>query len=106
MMAIEQEWWQNKLAEDIYATLKLKEQTIPHYLGQSSQLWIRRHLVDWLSVIVGELGICASSQHLAVYLLDYFMDGLEVELCYLHLVALSCLLIAGMCLACNTVFFS
>ncbi|KAL4231036.1 hypothetical protein ACF0H5_008619 [Mactra antiquata] len=93
-MAIEQVWWQNKLAEDIYATLKLKEQTIPHYNGNSSQLWIRRHLVDWLAVIVTENGICATSQHLAVYLLDYFMDGLEVELSYLHLVALACLLIA------------
>jgi hypothetical protein len=95
MMAIEQEWWKNKLAEDIYATLKLKEQTIPQFHAQSSQLWIRRHLVDWLAVIVSEIGICATAQHLAVYLLDYFMDGLEVELCYMHLMALTCLLIAG-----------
>ncbi|XP_060569555.1 cyclin-J-like, partial [Ruditapes philippinarum] len=94
MMAIEQEWWKNKLAEDIYATLKLKEQTIPQFHAQSSQLWIRRHLVDWLAVIVSEIGICATAQHLAVYLLDYFMDGLEVELCYMHLMALTCLLIA------------
>lgn len=52
--------------------------------------------MDWLSVIVGELGICATAQHLAIYLLDQFMDGLEVEMCFLHLVALTCLLLAGM----------
>ncbi|XP_052771208.1 cyclin-J-like [Mya arenaria] len=93
-MTVEQEWWRNKLAEDIYATLRLKEQTLPHFQGVSPQLWIRRHLVDWLSMIVGELDICATAQHLAVYLLDIFMEGLEVELCYLHLVALTCLLLA------------
>ncbi|WAR22528.1 CCNJ-like protein, partial [Mya arenaria] len=47
--------------------------------GVSPQLWIRRHLVDWLSMIVGELDICATAQHLAVYLLDIFMEGLEFE---------------------------
>lgn len=30
-MAIEQDWWRNKLAEDIYATLRLKEQTLPAF---------------------------------------------------------------------------
>lgn len=30
-MAIEQDWWKNKLAEEIYATLKLKEQTLPAF---------------------------------------------------------------------------
>ncbi|XP_052227638.1 cyclin-J-like [Dreissena polymorpha] len=93
-MAIEQEWWQNKLAEDIYATLKLREQTVPALQGNSTQLWMRRHLVDWLSEIVGELGVCATAQHLAVHLLDHFMDGLEVEMAYLHLAALTCLLLA------------
>ena len=95
-MAIEQEWWKNKLAEDIYETLKLKEQFIPVYHGHSPQLAMRRHLVDWISVIRGDLEICAMAQHLAVYLLDYFMDNLEVEPKYLHLVALVCLLIASM----------
>jgi len=35
-MAIEQDWWRNKLAEDIYATLRLKEQTLPPF-----QVWWR-----------------------------------------------------------------
>ena len=94
-MAIEQEWWKDKLAEDIYTNLKLKELTLPTYYGKSSHLWLRRHLVDWLSVIVGELGICSTAHHLAIYLLDYFMDNMQIEKYYLHLMALCCLLVAG-----------
>ena len=92
---IEQEWWKNKLAEDIYATLKAKEQSLPPFRAQSPQLWIRRHLVDWLAVIVGELRVCSTAQHLGIYLMDYFMDSVEVEQSQLHLVAIVCLLIAG-----------
>ena len=92
---LEQEWWKNKLAEDIYATLKAKEQSLPLFRAQSQQLWIRRHLVDWLAVIAGELRICNTAQHLGVYLLDYFMDHVEVEQSQIHLVAIVCLVIAG-----------
>ena len=92
---IEQEWWKNKLAEDIYATLKAKEQSLPQFKAQSPQLWIRRHLVDWLAVVVGELRVCPTAQHLGIYLMDYFMDSLEVEQSQLHHIAIVCLLIAG-----------
>ena len=34
-MAIEQDWWKNKLAEDIYATLRFKEQTLPAFKVQA-----------------------------------------------------------------------
>ena len=34
-MAIEQDWWKIKLAEDIYATLRFKEQTLPAFKVQS-----------------------------------------------------------------------
>ena len=80
----------------VWLHLKEKEQSIPVYHGHSPQIAMRRHLVDWISVIRGELEICTMAQHLAVYLLDNFMDKLEVEQKYLHLVALVCLLIASM----------
>jgi len=63
--------------------------------GCSPQLWARRHLVDWMSEVVGRLGVCATAQHLAVHLLDTFLAGLEVELPYIHLVAATCILLAG-----------
>ncbi|KAK3605194.1 hypothetical protein CHS0354_013005 [Potamilus streckersoni] len=93
-MAMEQDWWKNRMAEDIYATLRRKEQSLAMYQGHSRQLWMRQCLVNWLGVVTEQLNICATAQHLAVYLLDFFLDGLEVEHSDLYLLAITCFLLA------------
>ncbi|ESO93088.1 hypothetical protein LOTGIDRAFT_119939 [Lottia gigantea] len=91
---LEQEWWKNVIAADIYTTLKQREHEIPQFHCQSLKLWSRRHLVDWLSVIVEQLHIESMAHHLAVYLLDYFLDKMDVEHCHLYLLAMTCLRLA------------
>lgn len=92
---MEIEWWKNKISEDIYETLRRKEPFLPTYHGHSPQLWFRRHLVDWLAIVVETFYLSAASQHLAVYLMDYFMDKLEVDQNHLYLLAMACLSISG-----------
>ncbi|XP_041370740.1 cyclin-J-like [Gigantopelta aegis] len=92
---MEIEWWKNLIGADIYATLKQMEQEIQPFRCQCSKLWTRRHLVDWMSLIVEQLSLSTVTQHLAVYLLDYFMDCMEVEHHHLYLLAMTCLRVAA-----------
>lgn len=88
------EWWKDKISEDIYETLRTKEQHLPPYHGHSPQQWFRRHLVDWLAIVVETFYLGTTSQHLAVHLLDFFMDKLEVDQNHLYLLAMACLSIS------------
>ena len=92
---MEIEWWKNKISEEIYDTLRAKEQNLPPYHGHSPQLWFRRHLVDWLAIVVETFSLGTTSQHLAIHLLDFFMDKLEVDQNHLYLLAMACLSISG-----------
>lgn len=90
------EWWKDKVAEDIYDTMRKKEQdNFTTYNCHSTQLWARRQLVDWISVIVENFNLDMTSHHLAVYLLDFFMEKLEVDTNHLYLLAIACICLAG-----------
>ncbi|XP_061170451.1 cyclin-J-like [Saccostrea echinata] len=91
---MEVEWWKNKISGDIYETLRTKEQNLPPYHGHSPQMWFRRHLVDWLAIVVETFYLGSTSQHLAIHLLDFFMDKLEVDQSHLYLLAMACLSIS------------
>jgi hypothetical protein len=54
--------------------------------------------VTWLRAIAEELHLSNSSVHLAVYLLDIFMDNHRIVEERLSLVALACILLAGVCI--------
>ncbi|KAL3863952.1 hypothetical protein ACJMK2_005672 [Sinanodonta woodiana] len=88
------DWWKNRLAEDIYATLRIKEKHQDMYLGISTQLWMRPNLVNWILMLTQRLDASATTLHLAVYLLDNFMDGLTVDFNKLFLVAETCFILA------------
>ena len=94
-MSMTIEWWKDKVAEDIYDTMRTKEENLLSYSGHSTQLWARRQLVDWISVIVDNFNLEMTSHHLAVYLMDFFMEKLEVDTNHLYLLAMACLCIAG-----------
>ena len=93
---ITMDWWKidRETAQDIHTNLKQKEKTLPLFFGQSPQIMSRRYLVDWLAIIADSYDLCSTARHLAVLLLDYFMDKFDIEEQQLRIVALGCLLIA------------
>ncbi|XP_057387188.1 cyclin-J isoform X2 [Balaenoptera acutorostrata] len=71
------------------------ELKLPSYKGQSPQLSLRRYFADLIAIVSNRFTLCPSARHLAVYLLDLFMDRYDISIQQLHLVALSCLLLAS-----------
>jgi len=96
LMELVADWWNCSLADDHYLCLRQKElRQLPTYRARSPQLGLRLHVVDWLAIVCDTTGVCMTARHLAVALLDYFMDHFIIEKCHITLVALSCLHIAG-----------
>ena len=93
-MEIQEDWWKNPLAEDIHLCLRNKEDQLLAYSAQSPQLTYRRYLVDWVAVICEEFQLCNTAKHLAITLMDYFMDNYDIDHHLLKLVALGSLLVA------------
>ena len=93
----EKEWWKSTLAVEIHDGHREKEKRIPVFTASSPQLNLRRFLVDWLAIISEKLKSSHGVLHLAVSYMDYFMDKFDIQEPQLHLVALSCFLLAGSC---------
>lgn len=92
---VENEWWKSQLSLEIHDVLRQKEARLPPFTSSSPQLKLRRFLVDWLAVISEKIKSSHGVLHLAVYYMDYFMDKFDIQEPQLHLVPLSCLLLAG-----------
>lgn len=82
-------------ATDIMVWMKEKEDTLYEFKKQSPQLNKRRHLVDWTSIVAEKLKLTNCTLHLAVKLLDFFMDGHDIQDPQLYLVCLGSLLLAA-----------
>lgn len=74
-----------------------QELKLPAYKGQSPQLNLRRYFADLIAIVSNRFRLCPAARHLAVYLLDLFMDRYDVTVQQLHMVSLSCLLLASKC---------
>uniref|UniRef100_A0A671MP08 Cyclin-J-like n=1 Tax=Sinocyclocheilus anshuiensis TaxID=1608454 RepID=A0A671MP08_9TELE len=74
---------------------KPKELKLPTYQAQSPQIGMRRYFADLLAVLSNRYQLCPTARHLAVYLLDLFMDHYDVAVRQLYVIALSCLLLAS-----------
>ena len=48
-----------------------------------------------MAIVSNYFQLCPATRHLAVYLLDLFMDRYNVTVQQLHIVSLSCLLLAS-----------
>lgn len=68
---------------------------LPVYKGQSPQLNLRRYFADLIAILSNRFRLCPAARHLAVYLLDLFMDRYDISVQQLHMVALSCLLLSS-----------
>lgn len=92
---MEKDWQNSSLSADIHDVLREKERRLPNFMSASPQLNLRRFLVDWLAIITEKIGSSHGVLHLAVYYMDFFMDKFMIQESQIHLLALSCFLLAG-----------
>ncbi|ELT96641.1 hypothetical protein CAPTEDRAFT_149145 [Capitella teleta] len=85
------QWWsQNGVCYDIFCHLRSKEMHVHSFLFRSTQLPLRRYLVDGIAVICQLKDLSENTLHLAVMLLDVFMDRAPTGPSLKH-VALCCI---------------
>ncbi|XP_033877604.1 cyclin-J-like [Acipenser ruthenus] len=94
-MEMEEQWWKGQLAADIHQALRIKELKLPAFRAHSPQIGMRRYFADLLAILSNRYQLCPTARHLAVYLLDLFMDHYDVAVKQLYVIALSCLLLAS-----------
>jgi len=81
---------------DVLKWLKKKEQQKSSQCQQKSpQLDMRGHLVEWTIDVAEKLGLCSETLHLAIKIVDLFMDGHDIQNPQLYLVCLGSLMIAS-----------
>jgi len=86
----------NPYTMDFIQHMKMQEsQFDKQYFQRSPQLSWRRVLIDWLHKIAEKTRLKRSTLHLCAKLLDFFMDGHNVEPGKIYLVAMACLTIAA-----------
>lgn len=78
-----------------FTRLLLQELKLPVYRAHSPQIGMRRYFADLLAILSNRYQLCPTARHLAVYLLDLFMDHYDVAVKQLYVIALSCLLLAS-----------
>lgn len=89
-------WWDSDVALQVHETLTDRERARRRvFQGRSPQLSYRRQLVDWITSIAERHKLSLTSLHLAVYLLDFFMDNFDVSRNQLNLVAMGCLSVSA-----------
>lgn len=73
-----------------------QELKLPAFRGHSPLLKSRRFFVDILTLLSSHCQLCPTARHLAVYLLDHFLDRYNITTSkQLYAVAVSCLLLAS-----------
>ncbi|XP_069340372.1 cyclin-J-like protein isoform X1 [Eulemur rufifrons] len=93
---MDEPWWEGRVASDVHCTLREKELKLPTFRAHSPLLKSRRFFVDTLTLLSSHCQLCPAARHLAVYLLDHFMDRYNITTSkQLYTVAVSCLLLAS-----------
>uniref|UniRef100_A0A9L0I635 Cyclin J like n=1 Tax=Equus asinus TaxID=9793 RepID=A0A9L0I635_EQUAS len=93
---MDEPWWEGRVASDVHCTLREKELKLPDFRAHSPLLKSRRFFVDILTLLSSHCQLCPAARHLAVYLLDHFLDHYSITTSkQLYAVAISCLLLAS-----------
>uniref|UniRef100_G1LJ45 Cyclin-J-like protein n=1 Tax=Ailuropoda melanoleuca TaxID=9646 RepID=G1LJ45_AILME len=93
---MDEPWWEGRVASDVHCTLREKELKLPAFRAHSPLLKSRRFFVDILTLLSSHCQLCPAARHLAVYLLDHFLDRYTIPTSkQLYTVAVSCLLLAS-----------
>nr|XP_019819085.1 PREDICTED: cyclin-J-like protein [Bos indicus] len=92
---MDEPWWEGRVASDVHCTLREKELKLPTFRAHSPLLKSRRFFVNILTLLSSHCQLCPAARHLAVYLLDHFLDRYDITTSkQLYAVAVSCLLLA------------
>lgn len=89
------DWNLNVYEEDYKLVIKQRETVRIPFLHQSPQLMYRRYMIQYLKNYASNKGLSYCCLHLAVYIMDIFMDNHAILPERLHLVANVCLLISA-----------
>ncbi|XP_036920441.1 cyclin-J-like protein isoform X1 [Sturnira hondurensis] len=93
---MDEPWWEGRVASDVHCTLREKELKLPTFRAHSPLLKSRRFFVDILTLLSSHCQLCPAARHLAVYLLDHFLDRYNITSSkQLYTAAVSCLLLAS-----------
>ncbi|NWS37927.1 CCNJL protein, partial [Probosciger aterrimus] len=71
------------------------ELKLPVYKACSPQIGMRRYFIHVLTVLSNHCNLCPTARHLAIYLLDLFMDRYDVTAKQLYIISFACLLLAS-----------
>ncbi|XP_046385474.1 cyclin-J isoform X2 [Ischnura elegans] len=82
-------------AKDVIKALILKERRRKKFFCRSPQIHERPQLISWIQKLSERLKLQNTTSHLAVYVLDIFMDNHDIEPSKLKLLAIVCLLLAA-----------
>ncbi|KAG8192049.1 hypothetical protein JTE90_025315 [Oedothorax gibbosus] len=93
-MTTVKEWWNENFAQDIHSHLRQQERKRFLYRGYSPQLHLRKRTVKYIHTICEQLEFCTTALHLAVYLMDIFMDNHTIQSKHLQMASLVCLIVA------------
>ncbi|MPC61139.1 Cyclin-J [Portunus trituberculatus] len=91
--------WMTDYPDEVLAWMRQREAKHLDYNGTSPQLSSRGELVDLICMVTEYLKLSVSTTHLAVYLLDRFMDSHFIVETQLKLTALTVVMLAGWCVA-------
>ncbi|XP_067003557.1 cyclin-J [Anabrus simplex] len=89
------DWWLSEYAAEIASTLREREKLRMPFHFHSPEFRYRPYLVNWLRKVSEDMKMCNTCVHLAVYILDIFMDNHAIVVERLNLVTLVCLLLAA-----------
>lgn len=87
--------WPVEYAADQAEVRRQKEQLRVDFAFQSPQVQYRSYLVSWMRLKAEKFKFNICTLHLAIYVMDVFMDNHNIEKERLHIVALICLWIAS-----------
>ncbi|KAK4313704.1 hypothetical protein Pmani_014993 [Petrolisthes manimaculis] len=82
-------------ADEVLLWMRHREAQQLPYNGNSPQLSTRGQLVEFLCFVTEQLKLSVVTTHLAVYLMDRFMDGHHINDSQLKLTALTAILVAA-----------
>ncbi|XP_019334116.1 cyclin-J-like protein isoform X2 [Alligator mississippiensis] len=90
-------WFLKRSNPDVHHILpeQVMELKLPVYKAHSPQIGMRRYFIDLLTVLSNRCNLCPTARHLAVYLLDLFMDHYDITVKQLYVISIACLLLAS-----------
>uniref|UniRef100_A0A0P4WN69 Cyclin N-terminal domain-containing protein n=1 Tax=Scylla olivacea TaxID=85551 RepID=A0A0P4WN69_SCYOL len=87
--------WMTDYPEEVLAWMRQREAKHLNYNGNSPQLSSRGELVDLICMVTEHLKLSVATTHLAVHLLDRFMDSHFIMENHLKLTALTVIMLAA-----------